>query len=304
MRLLQEMKCDKPTTGKAHKEEFMNARNTTRKIVLSIPLLMVLAFAGLGWAQEEEVAKPEMRDRWGFTVGDYFFDVSTDVKWDIAGEPGTDINWEDDLGFDVQKNTFRFDGFYRFNTRHRLDFQAFTFSRSGDRTIEEDIVWGGVTYQAGAYLEAKASVTYFQLMYGYSFVNNDQWEFGLAGGLSALQFKAQLAGEAWVDDQHVEYTTEKKSITAPVPVFGPYLEWRFARNFDFLAHAYLFTAQFDKYDANIGNLALGVNWFPTEVFGVGVQYNYQKWDIGVEADDSANAKYTIQGWHAFLAFRF
>lgn len=282
----------------------MSVRTAARRFALAAALAAALAVASPGWAQEEAATKPEVLDRWGFTVGDYLFNVGTDIRWDLAGEPGTDIDWEDDLGFDTNKNTFRIDGYYRFNRKHRLDFQFFAFNRSADKMIEDEIIWGGVTYPVGAYVEAKAGVDFLQLMYGYSFFNEAKWELGLAGGLSAIRFKAQLHGEAWVDDQQVEYDTEKKSVTAPAPVIGPYLEWHISKHFDLLTHWYFFTAEFDKYDADIANLAVGLDWYITDMFGLGVRYSYQTWKVGVEDNGTLDADYSIDGWHAYMAFKF
>jgi len=282
----------------------MNARNAIRTIVLFAPLLMVLALAGPGWAQEEEVAKPEVRDRFGFTVGDYFFGVSSSIEWALPDAPGDKVDWEDGLGMDANKSTFRFDGHWRFNNKHRIDFQLFRFSRQGETTLEEEFTWGGVTYVVGADIDARVTISYLQAMYGYSFVNNDKWEFGFAGGLSALQFKTKIAGEAWVDETQQEFTRESKSLTAPVPVLGPYLEWRFARNWHFDTHAYIFDANYDKYSATFYDLMMGVRWYPTKVVGLGVNFNYEKWKVSAEDQGEVIADYKIDGWHAFLAFRF
>ncbi|MGI9206256.1 MAG: hypothetical protein ACR2Q3_19730, partial [Woeseiaceae bacterium] len=52
---------------------------------------------------------------------------------------GTVIDAEDDLGLDSSDTVARLDAYYRFNTRHRIDFSVFDLSRDATGTIDRSI---------------------------------------------------------------------------------------------------------------------------------------------------------------------
>ena len=84
----------------------------------------VLVLAGLGPAQADE------DPTFSISLGAFFTDRDSNTQIDAdATDTGSDVDLEDDLGFDKSDTVFRIDAYWRFAERHRIDISAFDLSR-------------------------------------------------------------------------------------------------------------------------------------------------------------------------------
>ena len=133
-------------------------------------------------------------DRWSFSLGIFFADRATNTRLDgeVPGS-GTDIDSEVDLGFDKSDSVFRFDGAFRFNEKHRIDFSAFDLSRTGSKQITEDIIWGGTTYPIDTLANADFGLKIYKLAYTWSFMVRERGYLGVTGGLYIADIGMSIA---------------------------------------------------------------------------------------------------------------
>ena len=72
---------------------------------------------------------------------------------------GTDVNFEDDLGLDSSTTILRLGGHWWMSRRNRLDFSVFSFSREGNRQIDETIEFGDTTFNINTVVNRRRTST-------------------------------------------------------------------------------------------------------------------------------------------------
>lgn len=183
---------------------------------LSLFAATAISTSSIGNAYAEDEIAVAFPDPWMIRVGAYFVDDSktkVSINSDLGGL-GTTIDYQKDLGGEQRDTIPRIDAYYRFNSRHRIDFTAFSIDRKGTRAIAIDppIQIGEETY-SGETINSDIKYTLYRVGYQYSFYHNDKVELGITAGLNITSYdlkfelgdgtKAQSAG-----------------VTVPLPVFG------------------------------------------------------------------------------------
>ena len=99
-------------------------------LLLSVPVQPLMA---------DDSVKDSPWKKFSFNLGGFFSTSSTDLRF--GSGVGVSIDVEEFLGLDTETSVFRLDSYWRFsdNRRHKVDFSWFSYNRSGDRTIGEDI---------------------------------------------------------------------------------------------------------------------------------------------------------------------
>ena len=123
-------------------------------------------------------AQAQSSDRWGLDFGWFASSFNSQLRLDSeeAGT-GTTIDMEDDLGLDSNRGDFRFQGYYRFNPRHRIQLGYTRWKRTAERVIDREIQWGDQIYEVDARVATDLQSDWYKLAYKYSFVNNDSVEW-------------------------------------------------------------------------------------------------------------------------------
>ena len=77
--------------------------------------------------------------RFSFNVGVFTSVADTDIK--IGSGVGVSVDVEEALGLETDNTVFRVETYWRFtnNKRHRLDLSWFSFNRTGQKKITDDI---------------------------------------------------------------------------------------------------------------------------------------------------------------------
>ena len=138
-------------------------------------------------------------NRWGFQVGGFLMEFSTEAAIGSEGLLGTLIQLEDRLGLDEDKTTWRAEGFVRFNNRHGLDIGYWQLNRDGQATLAEEVDFGGITYIA-ADLKSKWNTNWLKLAWRYALLNTPKGEAGITAGLSTYRWDLGLEGTARITD--------------------------------------------------------------------------------------------------------
>ena len=215
-----------------------------RTVLLLVAIAMLAAMPALAQSVVSAADREAMRgfpDKWGFSLGAFWQTFDTKVRLNGETSTGTDIDFEKDLGLNKNLTACQFSGFYRFGDHARIDLTYVPWSREKTRTIDREIQWGDVTYEAGAEIHSKAKVEMLNIIYRYSFINNGKVTFGVNGGVSSLWTNFELSGEGTISGGGTASGTiaKKSDVIFPIPVIGVHFDmsltkrllWRAEGNF-------------------------------------------------------------------------
>jgi len=282
-----------------------------RTVLLLVAIAMLAAMPALaqsvGSATEREAIRG-VPDKWGFSLGGFWQTFDTNVRLNGETADGTEIDFEKDLGQDKTLTAFQFGGFYRFGDHARIDLNYVPWSREKTRTIDKEIQWGDVTYEAGAEIHSKAEVQLLDIIYRYSFINNGKVTFGVNGGVSSLWTDFSLSGEGTISGGGGASGTikESKDVIVPVPVIGVHFDMTLTKRLFWRAEGNFFAANVSGYDGTISVLSTSIVWFPTRNIGVGAGFASDMYNIKRSGDNGGDVKvkYGFSGVTAYAQFVF
>lgn len=227
-------------------------------------------------------------DAFYIAVGTFIVDTDTTLRLDgAAGAQGKPIDWEKNFG-EGDVNRFRFDGFWRFADRHKLRALVFSTSRSGSRTFDDDVEWGGEIFQANATIDGEIKFSIYELAYEYAFMRGESYEVAASFGLHYADFEATLganataAGTGGTADGRIEKSGD---VGAPLPVFGLRGTWSLWRTFSIDVSGQFFSLTYGDIEGNIQDYRLLLNWQPKSWLGLGVGYDRFSIDVDVDSDN-------------------
>jgi hypothetical protein len=240
----------------------------------------------------------ELDPRFSIGVGAFFTD--RDSQTQVAGEstPGTDVDLEDNLGFDRSDTVFRVDAYWRFAEKHRVDVSAFDLSRSASKQIDREIVWGDTTYPINTEVDATLDLSIYKLAYTWEFLKRGRSFLGATAGLYVMDFGASLSATNLG-------SRESDDLTAPLPVFGLRGEYRFADRWSFRGSAEVFVIEYGDYEGSLYDLFAGLDFSVTDNVAVGVGINSVEIDVGVSKSGfQGDLNWQYDGAIAYLKFDF
>lgn len=187
--------------------------------VVALALLMVVLLPGRAQAQGVN----HLYDKFQVGASAAAVVMSSDIRIDNAsGNAGTEI----DLGdIGISKTAFSpaVAASWRPGRRHELQLSYLYVSRSGERTLTEDIDFGDTTFTVGARVKTKFSAPNIGLSYRFAFLAKENTQVGFQVGLGALFFGIDidaLAGTGGGADTTTVSYSAGKSLTGPTAALG------------------------------------------------------------------------------------
>jgi hypothetical protein len=234
------------------------------------------------------------------SLGAFFTDRDTDTRIDADAteDTGTDVNLEDDLGFDNSDTVFRLDAYWRFAEHHRIDLSAFDLSRDAVKVIDRDITIGDTTYEINTQLEAKLDLGIYKAAYTWMFMTDDRDFLGLSAGLYIADIGTSFVGPLGAN-------RESNDITAPLPVIGLRGAYHFAERWSVRGSAEIFRFEYDAFDGSLYDVFGGIDYSMTEMISLGLGFNAVRFDLGF--DDSkltGDLDWAYAGAMLYLKFDF
>lgn len=245
--------------------------------------------SGLATGQEETSWKvhPYLQDKWNFQLGVFYPNVETTARLDNSAlQRGTEIDFESDLDLDERKALGSILASVRLGEKWKIEFEYFGLNRSGTKQISRTINWGDNTYNIGGVVNASFDSDVYRLSAGYSFVKDDQKEFGVALGLFTTDFAAELSSAIG--------GVRKADTLAPLPTIGAYGAYAFSPRWLAFGRVDLFSLNYDQYDGSLVNAQIAGEYRFTRRFGVGLGYRYVSYNL--ESTDS--------DWHGDITYKF
>ncbi|MFV1985431.1 MAG: hypothetical protein ACC657_17920 [Thiohalomonadales bacterium] len=191
----------------------------------------------------------------------------TTLRIDSKDVPaGVYINLERQLGVQSDDVVGRVEGYYRFNSHHRLDYGYYPVNRSGTRAISTEIPTNP-PIAAGTVVSTTFDTATYKLGYTYSFYNNEKVELGLSAGLHITSFDLSLVATGGSSG-----ASSSADVTAPLPVVGVLLtynitpDWLVIYNYQ----AFLLQIEGNKGSLTDTNLSIEYRGFKNVAFGLAV----------------------------------
>ena len=259
----------------------------------ALTALIIISCAPVATAQSTDF------DRFSVSLG--LFVTDRDSKTRLDGEipdSGTEVDLETDLGLDKSDSVFRFDGYFRFNEAHRLDFSVFDLSRSVSKQIERDIEWDGTLYPIDVTVSADFDLQIYKLAYTWSFMQRDKGFLGLTAGLYIADFGTRLSAESIGE-------RSGNALTAPLPVIGLRGQYDLADKWAFRGSAEFFAVEYGDYSGSLYDIYAGLDYQLLDNMAVGLGFNSVKLDVGVSKSGfSGDLDWQYSGGLLFLKFDF
>jgi hypothetical protein len=260
------------------------------------------------WAEGGRPPGRVVSDRWGFYVGGFIADASTEAAIGSGKLLGATIRIEDNLGLKEDSSTFRAEGFYRFNPRHGLDIGIWALSRDGERVIDEEFDFQGKIIQVGANIATEFDTSYFRLAYKYSMVNTDRAEAGITAGLSTYNFRLGLKGDISIADPNgvlqENFDSLTETILAPVPTIGFFLNYAMRPRLLFKLKADFLNIEIGDIEGRVLDTTFGVEWYFTRHVGVGLLSNSTSIEVADRSENPWSVDYRQRGWVGYFTFVF
>jgi hypothetical protein len=248
----------------------------------SIPL--ILATASAVGASGTNTTKPEkpVADPWRrFELSLGYFFASLDSELQIGSKAlgvAANIDVEEFLHLDETTDVFRAGASYRISGRHRISADYYDLSRSATNRLGIDISVDGEVYNIGTTLESTYDLRFFNVSYGYSFLQDDRMDIAATLGVHGIDLGISLkAAESGKSE------TEEFFLPLPLPGLRA----------DFALTSYLLLRQrleilwlkIDEYEGLLVDTMIGLELSPIDHFGLGIAYHALRFDLEMEDDD-------------------
>jgi hypothetical protein len=249
--------------------------------------IVVFALCGIATAAEAQSAPdrhPLLEDR--FILDGGFFVPNKEFRLRVDGTiPGQEIDFGDGVDTSTSETSGQLNFRWKFGEKWSVAGQYFKTSESGTATIEDEIVWEDVIYEAGASVTAGYSFDVARVFFGRKVSSGDKHEIGLGAGLHWLEIGAFIEGEAYVGDDTTQFQRRAVDAGAPLPNVGAWYWHAFSPRWLFRSRLDWFGASFGDYSGDLWNAAVGINYQPWRHFGLGLSYQFFKLSIDVDKSD-------------------
>lgn len=232
-------------------------------------------------------------------LGAFVTDRATDTRLDSDSGVGTDIDFEEDLGFDSTMSVARFGGNFYLQPRQRIDFAIFDLSRDAGRRIDETIIFGDQTFVIDTFIASTFDLTITKVDYTFAPLSRSRGYLGLNAGLYVGQMKVALAiGGTSVG--------ESEDLTAPLPVIGFRGEYEITDRITLGGATQFFKIETDDAGGSLRDMYIGADYSFGERYAIGLAYNDVSMTIKAEEDEGFEGAidWGYDGWLLYFNAEF
>ncbi len=247
----------------------MQRRTRLRRVA---PLLFLAGLLGSGSAMAQH--SPAL-DRFSIWLGGYDANSDTVLRAGLADEHfGGAVDLEDDLGLRKRAWSRRLRADVLIGDSQGLSFDYYRYRRQHSAVLADRVTYQGVTWDARARVHGSLGFDFGSVAYRW-WIGKGSDVFGIGLGAGYYRIRASIHGQATVNGDVMQaHASTNDGAWAPLLQLG----WRHAFNsrWRMYANASGVKKNGGPLYGHIYNLALGVQWFPTEHFGISAEYDLDR----------------------------
>ena len=242
-----------------------------------------------------------LNDTVNVSIGGFLLDTKTKIRVDGEVQSGDEFDASKDLGLD-DSDRFRLDGYWRMTPRQKIRVMYFSTDNSATKVLTRDIEIGDDEYVATATVKAGMKTTVTAVSYEFDFLQRENYELGVTGGIHNLKFDFHISAEGGGQQVQAETTADANG---PLPVIGVHGVWRINDKFYVDYGAQFFKISFDVYDGRVTDYSAAINWQFSDHFGAGLGWNsfITKLDVGGDQFDGS-LRWSYGGARIFVTGSF
>jgi hypothetical protein len=255
-------------------------------LLIYMSALTLASLSGATLAQESDY-HPGLQSNIVFSVGAFRSSNSFEISSSGRDTETGDIDFGDSVGVDKDNTILNVQLRWNFGSTRKWSLwgQYFSNDASGDATLEEDVDWQDVTFRKGSFVEAGVKFEVTRLFMGYSFVKNEQHDFGVGLGIHNLDLSTFIGGEIMIDDVTTGYQRGNADASQILPNVGTWYNFSPASRWLLHGRVDWISANISDFDGTLWNANLGVNFQAWRHVGFDLSYEYFNLDLKVDKGD-------------------
>jgi hypothetical protein len=266
-------------------------------------VLAATAAAAVGAATS--ASAQALDDRYWLQAAVYRPKIDTSASFSRPISPGTELGFENELGFDDTDTLPAFAGGFRLGERWTVVGEYFALDRDGSTTLTRDINFDGATFPASVQVSSNLKSDIYRISLGYAFIHTDQAELGASIGLHATNFDTSLQGQTVGPGGTRQTEKRSESFLAPLPTVGLYGTYQATPQITLNGRVDYLSLTVGDYSGGITNLEAAVAYRFSPMWAAGVSWRYVAYDLEVNKDNlNAKLDYNFSGPTAFVRVSF
>ncbi|MCE5232490.1 MAG: hypothetical protein ABFC67_13450 [Mizugakiibacter sp.] len=247
-------------------------------------------------------------DRFGAWLGGYQPDMRIRLGVDASGGPqGTTIDAERDFGLDRRHPIGRARVDFLLGDHQGFGLDAYRYDDRGARTLDRRVIYDGNAYDIDAAIRSRFGMDFVSAAWHWWLDAGEHDVVGVGIGAAYYRLALDVVGEVTVDGpvggSAAATSHHSEAAWAPVLTLG----WRHAFTRDVRVYVDLSGVRKNagSLQGHIFSGALGVEYFPWEHVGLGVEYAANRIHLDKDGRDyAARLRLRLQGPAAFMRVRF
>ena len=224
----------------------------------------------------------------------YFSKLRTTASADSKVAPvGASIDFNRTLGLDTSAFSGRVDAYFRFNDYNAIGASWYRFRLSGSRRLDTQIEWDGMTYPINAQVDSSFDQDIYKLNYRLSFYHNPDIEFGASAGFNVQHYHIALNASGIGQSQ-------SEALTAPLPVFGAYVNYNFTPRLLLNGEYEFFFLDFDNASGSLQDFIVALEYRLFKNMAVGGAFDF--YSMNARYENSTTIFTVDQTWHALMLY--
>lgn len=274
-----------------------------RRILRSLIPAACAAAALIGLASP--AAAQALDDRYWLQAAVFRPKIDTSASFSRPGSPGTEVGFENELGFDDTDTLPAFAGGVRLGERWMIVGEYFGLDRDGSTTLTRDINFDGATFPASVQVSSNLKSDIYRISLGYSFIRTEYGEMGASVGLHATDFNVGIRGQSVGPGGTRQSDHRSESFLAPLPTVGLYGTYQVTPQIILNGRADYLSLTVGDYSGGITNLEASAAYRFSPMFAAGLSWRYVAYDLEVNKDTlDARLDYNFSGPTAFVRMSF
>jgi len=277
----------------------------------SVPLALCSLLAAGAWspafAQSTTPAESVLNDKFVLDAGMFIANFQMKARLDGTSSTNPEYDFGKDFGGDDSNATrYRLDGLWRITPKHHLRIMYFDNTKTAARNLDKDIVWGGVTYHAGAHVELETKQNIIEFAYEWAFLREPTYEVAGTFGIHYQDLSLKLSGNATAGTgTTVTFTSKSSSVPVPMPVIGIRAGWAVSPNWYLDVNGQIFKAKVGDYDGTIWDMRANATYMFNKTWGAGLGYDIFATSVDVSKNDfHGKLRFGYSGFQAFVKIGF